>query len=206
MATEIGTLGCGCGDPCEEGDVHLARDTVAVIPSENGGEDVPTPLLFTSLLDSGPTVMLNVELGDVGRVVRRTCGCLFGALGFDTHLLRVRSVGRAMGEGMTLNLNKLARVVETALVRRYGGCALDYQWVEEEDVQSLTRLRLRVDPRLGDLDEAALVRDALAALAADDPDDRLVAEMWRQAGTVQVVRQEPKPTPAGKVIPFLRER
>jgi hypothetical protein len=206
MATEIGTIGCGCGAPAEEDDMHLVRDTVAVIPSEEGAENTAAPLLFTSFLDTGPTVMLNVSLGDTARVVRRDCGCPLGALGFHTHLLHVRSVGRATGEGMTLGLVKLARVVETALVPRYGGCALDYQWIEQEDARLLTQLRLRVAPRLGDLDEAALARDILDALAADDPDDRLVAEMWRQAGTLRVVREEPQPTPAGKVIPLLRER
>jgi len=204
MATEIGTVGMGCGTPSEVGDLHLAEDAIALIQSD-GGTAEARPFYLTLLLDSAPKVMLNVQLGDAGVVKRRRCGCLFGDMGFHTHLLRVRSFDHATGEGMTLGTRELTRIIEEVLLRKYGGSALDYQWVEEEDGRSLTRLRLYVHPRLGPLNEAEMVKDILGQLRRGDRGRRLVAEMWRQAGTLNVVRAEPRPTPQGKIVPVLRD-
>ena len=206
-STELGTMGVGCAEPAEAGDFHLARDTVAVIqPQEAIEGEGAKRLYFTALLDSAPKVMINVDMGDAGVLEERPCGCLLGELGLTTHMLRVRSVERASVEGMSVAVAELARIAEETLAATCGASSLDYQWVEREDERSLTRLYLRVDPRLGAIDEAGLVRDILAGLKRKGQTGRVHADVWGQAGTVTVLRESPKPTSRGKLLPFRRER
>lgn len=217
---ELGTVGLGCGDPAEVGDVHLAHDMTAMIQADAPADaDVRAGIragdtddaddggvfYFTSLDAAGPKVMVNVELGDCGVAVKRRCGCLFGEAGFDTHLLRVRSISRVTCEGMTVPVSQLAAIVDDVLRPRYGGSALDYQWVEVEDAAAFSRVRLRVDARLGPLDEGRIVSDVLGALRRFNPSSRIVAGVWRGAGTLEVVRESPRPTGRGKVLIFVRE-
>jgi hypothetical protein len=162
-------------------------------------------LLYTSLLDSAPKILINVQLGDRGMVENRPCGCLAGELGLTTHLRQVSSYERATSEGMTVGFQELARVIEDALVPRYGGTALDYQWVEREDGNSLTRLCLRVSPERGDIDEASLVHAVLGSLRQGNAGLPLAAELWQRAGTIQIRRERPRTTGTGKTISVLRE-
>jgi hypothetical protein len=201
FATETGSVGFGCGAAREVGDYHLVDDTLAMIQPEGDGG----PLHLTSLLSSAPKLLLNARLGDVATVERRNCGCAFGDLGFSTHLRHVRGLDVVASEAMRVRRADLARLAEEVLPARHGGTALDYQWIEHEE-RALTRLGLRVDPRLGPVDEQAVVRDVLEELARLDWAHRLCTQLWREAGTVRVLRERPTTSARGKHQPLLREQ
>jgi hypothetical protein len=158
---ELGHMGSGCGDPAEVGDVHLAQDMLGMVQADGEQEDGRGVFYFTSLTEPTPKVAINVDLGDCGLAVQRRCRCLLGEMGFDTHLLRVRSISRVTCEGMKVPVAELLRIIEEVLCPKYGGSTLDYQWVEAEDARSYSRLRLRVDPQLGPVDGGRIVEDVL---------------------------------------------
>jgi hypothetical protein len=202
MGVELGTMGVGCGDPEEVDECHLAPDFVEVLESPDPDED--GALCFTSLLQTTSMVMLNASLGDAGRLFRRSCGCLLGELGLDRRVASVRSLVRATAEGMSVPVADLIALVDTVLRPGYGGSALDYQWQEVEGPDGAARLRLLVDPRVGPLDAGGVLADVLGALARRGPGSRLVADVWRNAGTLELHRAVPETTTRGKTLPFLR--
>jgi hypothetical protein len=203
---ELGTIAMGCLKPSEVGDMHLMHDMIAMLQFEDDGAPGERQFLFTSLLDVGPKIMINTSLGDCGLAEERDCGCPWGELGFRTHLRRVHSIQRVTCEGMTVSVADLLRISEEHLCSRYGGSALDYQWVEVEDASGFSRLRLRVSPSVGPLDEEAVVANVLSQLGRINPGVAVAAGIWRQAATVTVERRSPRTTSGGKTLPFLRER
>ena len=74
----------------------------------------------------------------------------------------------------------------------------DYQFVEHE-VDGMTRLTLRVSPTVGPLSEADVLEVVFHRL---DSDGKMMAELWRRAGTVGVARETPLMTTTGKVLPL----
>lgn len=204
-ATEVGTIAMGCGNPAESDDAHLMSDMVATIQPKGTGSKEAGPLFFSSLHNVMPKIMINVQLGDSARVHQRACGCEFEKLGFHTHLSRVRSHERFTSQGMAVPSASLERAVDDALTAKYGGTSLDYQWVEEEDKQGRTGLKLRISPDLGTLDEAQVIRDVLEELRKGDEGERMMAEIWQQSGVISVMREFPRPTQRGKIVPMLKE-
>ena len=204
-SSEMGTIGVGCADPLEVDDVHLCRDLVAVVQEDVPEPGAPYALYLTSLHEAAPKVMVNVQLGDCARVVRRRCGCILGQMGLDLHLLQLRSIGRVTCEGMTVAVWELVRIVEEVLCSRYGGSPLDYQWVEREERRGKGRLRLRVSPNVGAGDADRMARDVLEEFARHSQSSRIVAEVWHEAGTLEVAHERPSVTVAGKTLPFMRE-
>lgn len=201
MTTEAGTIGMGCGKPHEVGEYHLCSDAVAMI-QDQAGTGEPSPFHFTSLREVTPRVMINVQLGDSGVAASRRCGCLLEELGFTTHLWHVSSFQKATGEGMKVSARELVRIAEEVLPKRFGGSSLDYQWVEQEDVNSLTRLLLRADPSLGPISEKELVGVVLDEFRRAGAAGALTAQMWRQAETIRVLREPPRQTSTGKLVPL----
>jgi len=204
-STEIGTMGIGCGNPSETGELHLAADMVAAVQGDPPEEDGARRLFFTTLTDCTPKVMINVEMGDSGVLVERDCGCLLHRMGLRTHILRVRSADRATVEGMSVPVAELTRIAEQVLAPRAGLSALDVQWVEREDERGLTRLFLRVSARLGPIDEAEVAHRILEGLRRQGRTGRVHAGIWSEAGSIRIVREEPRPTARGKMLPFVRE-
>lgn len=216
---ELPTVASGCASPTSADDMHLAADLVALItrrravdgsappagtePAEAGQPEVDA-LLLTTLSPNAAKICLNLELGDYADVETRDCGCLLGQLGLRTHLSGVRGFDKLTGEGVTFLRAHLETILERVLPERFGGSPLDYQLAEEEDAASgVARLRLRIAPAVGPIDEAA-VRDALLAELARHGGyvQPHMAELWRRAATVDVVRAAPLATRAGKVLPF----
>jgi len=204
-STEMGVMGVGCRDPQEIGDLHLCHDLVAVVQDDEEGEAEPPLLAMTSLHEASPKVMINVELGDCARVVRRKCGCPLSELGLDVHLLNVHSVGRVTCEGMTVAVADLVSLVETALSPKYGGSPVDYQWAEQEDRHGKGKLILRISPSLGTFQKDQVAENILRSLARRSRTGRMMADTWREAKTLHVVRERPRLTAAGKTLPFVRE-
>ena len=201
---EGGTVGQQCRVPAEPDDVHVARDTFAVVPdgavrAEPAGG---APLLLTSLLPSAPKILLNASIGDTATLVTRDCGCGFDQLGYRQHLHTIRSGQKATGEGVTFLGADLARVLEDALPPRFGGAPTDYQLLEEDGPDGLTRYRLLVSPAVGALDEPEVARAFLAELARLRPAYRFMVDQWARVGALTVARQQPLLSARGKLLAF----
>lgn len=200
---EGGSAGLACAAPIEENDHHFAADGMALIQHPRRVGDVEVPAFhFTSLHGSGPKVLLNTESDDFGIVEERRCGCPLEALGFTTHVRRIRSFRKLTGEGMTLVGTDMERILGELLPARFGGGPLDYQLLEEESA-ARTKLALLVHPRValrGGPEE--VVAAILEALAAAGGAAGLASAVWRQAGTLEVRREPPRCSEMGKQLPF----
>jgi hypothetical protein len=199
FATEIGSVGLGCGAPCEDGDYHLLSDTVAVIQPDGPGSD----LHFTSLLENAPLILINAQLGDEATVEERACGCPLESLGFRTHLRQVHSRGRVTSGGVKIGVDDLARIVEEVLPRHFGGGASAYQWIEQDSDTGRPELTLRIDPGIGIIDESEVIDTALGEIARGGEAARLAVAVWRDTGSVRIVREAPKVTLRGKLLPVI---
>jgi hypothetical protein len=203
--TEAGPMGFGCAQSADPNDQHLLTDHLALVPWRRDvpGFDVAVDAFhFTTLLSSAPKLLLNVETDDYGIVEKRACGCPLGSFGFTTHLREIRSFSKLTGEGVTLIGSAMERILDDVLPAKFGGSALDYQLVEEEDEGGFTRLTLYVHPRLSlrdDGDAVAAVHDALGRMGGMADVSRGV---WAQARTLRVRREPPRLTARGKLLPL----
>jgi hypothetical protein len=208
--SEAGVIAAGCDQPYRESDhCHSLKDTTAIISHrvsvEHSDAEVDS-FLFSSVLFESPKILLNVGMGDYGSVRQGSCACEFGQLGFDVHLSDIRSYEKLTGEGVTFVDTDFVRIVEKDLPSAFGGHSTDYQLVEEEDSRGLTRLRLIVSPRIGEIDEEKLVASFIKFLRSGvlSPESWTQSgpEMWEQARTLRVRREYPISTPSGKILPF----
>ena len=203
---EGGVVGFGCaGRDAVSDDVHILTGALAVTQHRREtpfGGGTLNALLFTTLFDKSPKILLNAENGDYGTLEERHCGCELGDVGSTRHLHSLHSFDKLTGEGMTFVGTDLVRVMEAVLPARFGGASTDYQMVEYEDVEGRTRLDLVVDPGVGDVDENELVRVVLMELGRGGDTNRMMAEMWRQGGMLRVRRERPHVTAGGKLLPL----
>jgi hypothetical protein len=200
--SDMGLAGAGCANPANESDVHFMEDCLAVLQVPHSLPDFDTEVdafCFTSLLSTASRLLLNVELDDFGTIERRTCGCPFEELGFETHMWGIRSYRKLTGEGINLLDGELVRILEEVLPARYGGDPHDYQLHEQEDPDGFTRLVLVVDPRVDLPDEADVIAVVLEALAAGDLYADSAREHWQQGRSFRIERREPKWLARGKV-------
>ncbi|MGH2405265.1 MAG: hypothetical protein ACRDGN_12515 [bacterium] len=198
---EGGLPGLACGNPVEPDDMHFVADCYGLIQRTREYAGVPVQsYMFTSLLPHTAKVLLNVEIDDFGLFEPRRCGCPLDDLGYRYHLANVRSFTKLTGEGVTVFGTNCVHIIEEVLPRTFGGQSVDYQLLEVEDERHLTQLLLLVSPRLGSLDEQAVRDRFISALAAEERVS--MPELWRQADTIQVLRQDPVHTAAGKLFPF----
>ena len=206
---ELTSLGYSCPQGTASDDMHVFTDRHAVIerarPLFDGGPDIDA-LAFTTLTDRPQKIALNVELGEMGRLEERDCGCALHALGLRTHLSEVRSFEKLSTEGTTFARSSVVRIVEEVLPARFGGTAVDYQIVEEEAADGTMALVLRIHPGVGPLDEAAVRGTFLEALGRDSLIDEYQARLIERAASVTVRRQPPLITGIGKVLPFQIQR
>lgn len=209
MAMECGYMGYGCLNADLPDTYHVFHDLNAVIQAGPHGKEfslASDALLITSMRPSAPYLLLNVSLGDQAVTVERSCGCPLDEFGWSRRITSVRSFRRLTSGGMTILDDDLARVLEDVLPARFGGTPLDYQLIEEEGRDGAPRLLLRVHPRLGHLDSAAVLdvfHEAVLSLSAAA---RVMGIQWKSAGFVSVQRQAPDSTSSGKVLHFLKAR
>jgi hypothetical protein len=202
--TELGDVGEPCPYPRVLDDFHFLEDKLALVqqskPIANSGLSVGA-FFYTTLLSSSPKLLLNVDCGDYGTLERRDCGCSLGELGLRTHIGEIRSYDKLTSEGMTFFGSELMRLTDHVLPRKFGGYPSDYQFVEKEE-DGIPRVQIRVSPRIGRLDEPALVAVVLSTLRSYPGAKKLMADRWRDARTLRVVRSEPVATMAGKTLPL----
>ncbi len=201
--TEGGILGYGCVNPRVPDDLHFFSNSYGLIQrSREMGDSGLWVDAFsvTCLFPAAPKVLLNVESGDYGIVERRGCGCRLGGWGLTTHLARIRSFEKLSAEGMTFIQVNLLRVLEEVLPACFGGTSADYQLLEEERENGIPRLFLIVSPEVALTDEESVRRTFIEELRRNGGFER--AETWRRAGTVEIKRQWPIATKAGKILPL----
>lgn len=201
---EAGSVAEACTRPEAVDDSHVMRDSFGLVCERRtlpDGRGVDA-LIVTTLLPSGPRVLLNVESDDFADVSVRRCGCPWDDLGLHTHLSNIRSFSKLTGEGTTLLGTDCVRILEVTLPREFGGTSVDYQLLEAEDSEHLTRLYLVIHPSVGPVDETRVVRRFLEELHNPAHARGTVPPLWQQAETIRVLRQEPVSTPGGKLLPF----
>ncbi len=204
-STETGTMGMGCAAPLSGNDIHLATDCVALIQRSviPPGWSRAVPAFFlTTLLPDAPKLLLNAGLDDYGLMEQRSCGCPLGEIGYGTHLRKIRSYSKLTGEGVTLMKTDLVRIIEEELPGRFGGSALDYQLLEDEAGDGLTRLSLLVHPAVDVPDQNALVDFVLRRLREEGLTAAFAAAFWEQGRSLRVVRRRPVTGPTGKLLPL----
>ena len=202
---ETSMIGVSCATREDIDDVHLLEAKVAMIHREHitPAGDTVQALIYTTVLSSNPKLLLNLYSGDYATVTHRECSCFLGDMGMTTHLSTIRSYEKLTGDGVTFIGSQLFNLVEDILPRRFGGSLQDYQLVEEESDQGITRLSIVVAPGVGQVDEAAVIRCVLENLEATHHGGggALMAEIWRQGQTLRVVRRAPDER-GGKVAPL----
>lgn len=201
--TEVGMAAYGCGSPASHDEMHVCQDIVAVIQRRRAADQMGSEvdaLLFTSLTPEARRILFNMETGDYGKLTSRRCGCLLEQVGWTTHIEEVRSFEKLNLESWAFLGTKLIALVEEVLPARFGGDPSDYQLVEHEAPDGQTRLTVIVHPRLGTIDEPAVlacVQDAL-----DVSPSWVSAGVYRRLETLQIHRTAPIPTGAGKLMPL----
>jgi hypothetical protein len=142
-----------------------------------------------------------MESGDYAKMTVRRCGCPLEALGWTEHLEDIRSFEKLNLEGRYFLGTQLDTLVEETLPARFGGDSTDYQLVEHEDREGHTHLSILVHPRLGAIDEQAVMDCLEEALTA--PTSWATAQVYRAIGTLQLRREAPMLTLRGKVMSLL---
>lgn len=199
---EVGAIGYGCEHGEHPDDVHLLTDMHGMIQAGADGEAAGLPekaLLITGLHPQSPFVMLNVSMGDQAEMAERRCGCGLEAAGWTTHLWNIRSYEKLTGGGVTFEAGEVIPVIEQTLPARFGGAPTDYQLFEAERTDGTPILRLRVDPRLGELDPHEISEVFLQSFAAKSVSASMMVDRWRESGTLEVERKTPAITKAGKI-------
>jgi len=203
--SEAGIAAYGCAKPKEPDDMHILSDHIALINRSKKlpftGESVAA-LLITSLLREAPKILLNVETGDQGTISHRSCGCGWEKPGFTTHLSAVRSFEKTTSEGMTFLIKELITIAENVLPRTFGGSSSDYQILEESDNRGLTTLTFVASPRIGQLDEDMFLAVVQKELKKGENSQRMMAEIWKKAGVIKLIRMDPVPTLRGKIFSY----
>jgi hypothetical protein len=193
-----GYLGLACARDAEWDEVHLLADKVAVVQRERQvGPGSVGALAFTTVHELSPKVLINFESGDYGILRERDCGCLLSTLGLRQHLHGIRSYEKLTSEGMTFVGGDVITLLEEVLPSRFGGGATDFQLVEYHH-DRLPAISILVSPRLGPLDERAVVDATIEFLRSLGRPQAMMADVWRKSGTLGVVRRDPYVTGAAK--------
>lgn len=201
---EAGRIGVACAERAALDDVHFLSDKLAVLQRDRAvGSDGARvgALSYTSLLTSTSRVLINAESDDYAILEERDCGCPFGELGLSLHVHRIRSFEKLTSEGNHFLGSDLYALLDEVLPARFGGGPTDYQLVEEE-VGGLPRINVVVRPEVGPLQETEVL-GAVVDFMRSKKRNRLMAEVWRQSGTLRVVRGQPRTKPpAAKILPL----
>ena len=201
--SEVGAIGRGCAVASAPNEQHFQSDHLALIQApRNVGATEVQAFLLTTLLPTAKRIFLNVEIDDYGTIEPSTCGCPLHAYGFDRTLRNIRSFSKLTAEGVTLVGSEMEHILESVLPARFGGTSLDYQLMEEEDGAGFTRVVVIVSPRVGPIDEGAVIEAVLSGLRGASLGTAVGGGVLGAAGALQVRRAEPIVTLRGKLLPL----
>jgi len=195
-------LGASCADTDDPRDMHFFTEKVTILQRDRllgPGSSVPE-LFFTTTSPLAPKLMINVSMGDYASISQRPCRCLFGQMGLTTHIHDVHSYDKLTSEGVTFLGDELYRLLEEDLPARFGGAPMDYQLVEEEE-GGLPKISLVIAPRVGTVDESAVLRTVLEVVGRRSG-SKIKPEHWRDNDILRIVRREPYETLTMKVLPL----
>jgi hypothetical protein len=113
----------------------------------------------------------------------------------------LQSYEKLTAGGLHFLADDLIRLVEEVFPQRFGGGPTDYQILEDQTGE-LPRVFVVVSPRLGAIDEGAVVAAALESLGRRSAADDMMAQQLQQGRVLGVWRRELYSTPAGKVPAF----
>jgi hypothetical protein len=201
--SEIGRIGMGCSRPIDANDLHLCKSMCAMFPYDRlvPGTEIKVPAFnFSSILPTAPKILLNAESDDYGIVEERSCGCPLEELGLTEHLREIYSFQKLTSEGMSLVGSEMVRILEEVLPERFGGSPVDYQLLEEEDQDGITRLSLLIHPRVNISSEREVIDVMLAALRKSSVSADAARSTWDQGNTFRVRREAPIWTGRGKLM------
>jgi len=201
---ELGSVGIGCNQRQSPEEVHFLKDSMALIQYEKNVSAFGTSVgsfLFSSILPSSPKILLNVENGDYGEITERPCGCALDGLGLCTHIRSIQSFEKLNVEGMTFFIFDFLSILEEVLPRKFGGSPFDYQ-VSEELSNGVAKLNLIISPDIHIVDEDHVKQEVLNALEKRSLHGKNMVEILRQAGSLQIKREYPALTRAGKIYPL----
>ncbi len=201
-ATEAGFIAGACPHGEDGGEMHLYADRLAVVGPEPGGGEA-APFAFTSLSLAAPKVLLNVELGDHGRLRARECGCALGRAGLAWQLRDVHSPAKIALEGVKLGELDVARLAEEAM-RDLGGNPDEMQLCLGTGAGGASRLTLVLAPGAA-IDPAALEGRLRARLAGFPGGGALAARLWFESGALTIERRPLRLGPGQKMQRIVRE-
>jgi hypothetical protein len=199
-ATETGFIAGACPFGENGGEMHLYGDRLALIGPEPDGP--AAPFAFTTLSLAAPKVLLNVELGDQGRLRRRPCGCPLGRAGLSWHVRDVHSPAKIAAEGVKLGELDFARLVEEA-ARDLGGNPDELQIWLGSGAGGASQLTLVLAPG-APIDPEALqrrLRERLPSLTGG----ALAAKLWFDSGALTVERRPLRLGPGQKMRRIVRD-
>jgi hypothetical protein len=200
IISEFGPVGIGCR--LMEGNcVHLCRDSVAAISRRKKPlhTDVEVEsLLFTTLLPSAATILVNAEMDDAGDLGPARCGCELFKMGFTQQIDKIFSYGKLTGYGTSLVGGDVLRILEKLMPDRFGGVPSDYQLVEQEG-RNHTEYELRVNPRLGGVSPEE-VRDFFLGEVKRLWGGSSTVSRWAHGQALKVALAEPYAGKTGKVL------
>jgi len=203
-ATETGFIAGACPFGEDAGEMHLYADRLALIGPEPDDPAAPAvPFAFTTLSLAAPKVLLNVELGDQGRLRRRTCDCPLGRAGLSWHVRDVHSPAKIAAEGVKLGEVDFARLVEEAM-RDLGGNPDDLQIWLGASPGGASRLTLVLAPGAA-IDPAALERRLRDRLPDLPGGGALAAKLWFDSGVLTIERRPLRLGPGQKMQRVVHE-
>ena len=201
---EAGRLANGCAAREVIDEVHVLTDKVAIVeksaPLLLAEGDVKS-LFLTTLLPATTKVMLNVDTGDCGVLNERKCGCALEESGYGLHLHTIRNYEKLTAGGMHFTGSDVLELIDSVLPTAHGGAPTDYQLVEQQG-GALTKIGIVVSPRVGEVENQAVIATVLDFLGGKERGGRMMADHWKDGGTLLVIRREPYATGAGKVPPI----
>jgi hypothetical protein len=201
VMSECSHIGYGCKNPINVDEVHFFKDSLALIQGKKFSEKSEAESLFlTNLLSSAPRMMLNMETDDFGIIELRECDCKFQDLGFTEHIHDIRSFSKLTCEGVTFPGIDLIKVLEEDLPELFGGGPLDYQLIEREEIDGISKVILNVSPNVGEINKKNLKKKFFELI---NPSMRNTnALMWETGETIKVERNPPIQTQSGKILPI----
>jgi hypothetical protein len=207
-AVDFGRVAIGCLAPESADDMHLLTDRfaahVARLPDDTSSVGRGR-LLLTSLVPEVHRRMLNLDSGDRAELRTRTCGCPFESLGLVQHVAGVHSTEKLTLDGVTLAADLVQELADELLPAACGGSPEDFQLVEAEGNDGLTRLIVRVHPSLT-VDPSVVEAVVHRALVEASGRATAMADRLRDGQVIEVHREAPRLSRGGKALATARAR